>query len=184
MHCSNIPHVLLTGIDARTRGSVPTLEVHTASQLTSYQRSTTEFAGNRLTLGCEKAMPPLDLVKLTALMELTSGRAETRVGLIDGPVAMDHPDLSSDNIRALPGKLSSACTLANSIACMHGTFVAGILCASGVPQPRQSAPTAPCWCDLFLQKQHQLTDRCQARLPRNSPPRSLIASKRALTSST
>jgi hypothetical protein len=39
-------------------------------------------------------MGPLDLVNLTPLMERTSGRAEIKVGLIDGPVAMDHPDLA------------------------------------------------------------------------------------------
>jgi subtilisin family serine protease len=72
-------------------------------------------------------MHPLDLVKLTQLMELTSGRPEVRIGLIDGPVAIDHPDLASENIRELPSKVSGSCTTANSIACVHGTFVAGIL---------------------------------------------------------
>lgn len=74
-------------------------------------------------------MSPLDLVKLTALMERTGGRAETMVGLIDGPVVVNHPDLVSENIREVPGKLSGACAQASNAACMHGTFVAGILCA-------------------------------------------------------
>jgi subtilisin family serine protease len=74
-------------------------------------------------------MSPLDLVKLTALMEHTSGRAEIMVGLIDGPVVVNHPDLVSENIREVPGKLSGACAQASNAACMHGTFVAGILCA-------------------------------------------------------
>jgi subtilisin family serine protease len=74
-------------------------------------------------------MSPLDLVKLTALMERTAGRAEIMVGLIDGPVAVNHPDLVSENIREVPGKLSGACAQASNAACMHGTFVAGILCA-------------------------------------------------------
>ncbi|MEK6285033.1 MAG: S8 family serine peptidase [Acidobacteriota bacterium] len=91
-------------------------------------------------------MPPLDLVKLSAVMELTSGRAETTVALIDGPVAMDHPDLASENIRALPGKLNAACALANSAACMHGTFVAGILSAK-----RGAAAPAICpGCTLLV----------------------------------
>lgn len=72
---------------------------------------------------------PLDLVNLSGLMELTSGRPEVKVGLIDGPVALDHPDLEKENIRVIPGKLSGACALASSAACMHGTFVAGILFA-------------------------------------------------------
>src|SRR5262245_60497533 len=74
-------------------------------------------------------MSPLELVKLRALMDRTSGRAEIAVGLIDGPVAIDHPDLIRDNIREIPGKFSSVCAQAGSVACLHGTFVAGILCA-------------------------------------------------------
>ena len=84
-------------------------------------------------------MSPLDLVKLTALMERTSGRAEIMVGLIDGPVVVNHPDLVSENIREVPGKLSGACAQASNAACMHGTFVAGILCA------RRTSP-APAIC--------------------------------------
>jgi hypothetical protein len=40
-------------------------------------------------------MDPLDLVKLTALMERTSGSPEVTIGLIDGPVAMNHPGTRS-----------------------------------------------------------------------------------------
>lgn len=74
-------------------------------------------------------MNPLDLVNLTALMELTSGSPEIMVGLIDGPIIMNHPDIANENIREIPGKLSGICAQASSAACMHGTFVAGILCA-------------------------------------------------------
>jgi subtilisin family serine protease len=81
---------------------------------------------------------PFDLVKLKALMELTSGRPEIVVGLIDGPIVMNHPDLAGENIREVPGK-SGACAQASSVACMHGTFVAGILSAK-----RNS--TAPAIC--------------------------------------
>jgi hypothetical protein len=47
-------------------------------------------------------MNHLDLVKLTALMERTSGTPEIMVGLLDGPVATKHPDLESGHIRELP----------------------------------------------------------------------------------
>lgn len=83
-------------------------------------------------------MDSLDLVKLTALMKLTSGKSEIIIGLIDGPVVKDHPDLVSKNIREVPGK-SGVCSQASSTACMHGTFVAGILSAK-----RDS--TAPAIC--------------------------------------
>ena len=72
---------------------------------------------------------PLDLVKLPALMELTSGRSDIMVGLIDGPIAMDHPSLATGNISEVPGKMRGACAQADSAACVHGTSVAGILCA-------------------------------------------------------
>jgi subtilisin family serine protease len=78
----------------------------------------------------------LDLVKLTVLMELSSGRPDIVVGLIDGPVNLNHPDLASENIRETPGQSSGVCAVASSTACMHGTFVAGILSAnreSGAP---------------------------------------------------
>jgi subtilisin family serine protease len=78
----------------------------------------------------------LDLVGLTPLMERTRGSCEIKVGLIDGPVAIDHPDLTTENIREVPGEFAGTCALSNSTACKHGTFVAGILLAKrGSPAP-------------------------------------------------
>jgi len=74
-------------------------------------------------------MNHLDLVQLTALMERTSGSPDMRVGLIDGPVVMNHPDLAEGKSREISGKLSGTCTQVSSAACLHGTFVAGVLCA-------------------------------------------------------
>ena len=91
-------------------------------------------------------MDPLNLVKLTRLMELTGGSPEVVIGLIDGPVAIDHPDLAKDSVRELPGGLPGTCTIANSVACTHGTFVAGILCAK-----RDSRAPAICpQCTLLV----------------------------------
>jgi len=82
---------------------------------------------------------PLDLVNLTRLMELSAGRAETIIGLIDGPVAIGHTDLQSERIRVIPGRLAGTCDAAGSFACMHGTLVAGVLSAK-----RGSAAPAIC----------------------------------------
>ena len=60
-------------------------------------------------------------------MALSPGRPEIVVGLIDGPVAIGHFDLS-DNVREAPGA-AAACAQATSAACLHGTFVAGVLTA-------------------------------------------------------
>jgi subtilisin family serine protease len=91
-------------------------------------------------------MGPLELVKLDRLMERTSGTYEIVIGLIDGPVAMDHPDFAGNNIRGLPGKQSASCTLSNSVACQHGTFVAGVLSA----QRGSSAPAICPGCTLLV----------------------------------
>lgn len=74
-------------------------------------------------------MDPLNLINISALMERTSGSSDVKIGLIDGPVVMEHPDLASERLREVPGKNGAACTQSGSTACMHGTFVAGILSA-------------------------------------------------------
>jgi subtilisin family serine protease len=69
-------------------------------------------------------------------MERTRGSSAVVIGLIDGPVANDHPDLASEHIRELPGKVGGTCVHTHSIACQHGTFVAGVLLAKrGSPAP-------------------------------------------------
>jgi hypothetical protein len=75
-------------------------------------------------------MESLDLVNLSPLMKRTLGKAEIVIGLIDGPVALGHPDLASSNIRELHNDRPSRCSQTGSPACQHGTFVAGILSAS------------------------------------------------------
>src|SRR5262245_13960379 len=72
-------------------------------------------------------MTPLDLVRLPPLMARTSGSPAVTIGRIDGPVA-SHPDLEPARRRDLAPH-GAACVTATSIACQHGTFVAGILAA-------------------------------------------------------
>ena len=74
-------------------------------------------------------MTPFDLVGLTPLMGRTRGRPEITVGLIDGPVALDLPDLTGQRIQELRGSAPAACHNRDSAACAHGTFVAGMLAA-------------------------------------------------------
>jgi subtilisin family serine protease len=70
---------------------------------------------------------PLDLVNLTSLMALTTGRLEVLIGLIDGPVALDHPGIAGENFREASLRVSGKCTPNGGIACLHGTYIAGIL---------------------------------------------------------
>jgi subtilisin family serine protease len=89
---------------------------------------------------------PLELVRLPDLMERSQGRPEIKIALIDGPVALNHPDLAGAAIRELPGKLGGTCTRADALACRHGTFVAGVLAAR-----RDSGAPAICpGCTLLL----------------------------------
>lgn len=91
-------------------------------------------------------MNALELVGLSELMALTPGRPDVVIGLIDGPVAVDHPDLTPDCVRGVAGKVGGVCSLASSAACAHGTFVAGMLCAR-----RGSAAPAICpGCTLVV----------------------------------
>ena len=85
-------------------------------------------------------MTPLDLVKLTPLLGRTSGKPHVKIGLIDGPVAMNHPELAQRASPRDPWKWRAARVLRpRSTACLHGTFVAGILCAK-----RDSSAPAIC----------------------------------------
>jgi subtilisin family serine protease len=71
---------------------------------------------------------------LTPLMDRSRGRSEVTIGLIDGPVALDHPALARDQIRELRGR--GASNRPNGNASLHGVFVAGILSAErGSPAP-------------------------------------------------
>ena len=91
-------------------------------------------------------MNPLELVRLPDLMKRGQGRPEVTVALIDGPVASNLPDLASATIREIPGKLNGTCARADTVACTHGTFVAGMLAAR-----RGSAAPAICpACTLLL----------------------------------
>jgi subtilisin family serine protease len=91
-------------------------------------------------------MSPVDLVRLAALMERSQGSREIAVALVDGPVVLSHPDLAGASVRELPGKSKGACSRADSVACTHGTFVAGMLFAR-----RGSAAPAICpGCTMLL----------------------------------
>jgi subtilisin family serine protease len=92
----------------------------------------------------EVGVGSLDLVKLAPLMRLTEGRPEVAIGIIDGPVAIDQPDLVVQNVREVAGS-GKGCLRNNSSACMHGTLVAGILAGR-----RRSAAPAICPGCTFL----------------------------------
>lgn len=69
----------------------------------------------------------LRLVGMDELMRVSSGNPQTVVAMIDGPVNSYHPDLVSKNMHTVSGFAGDACVDAESHACMHGTYIAGIL---------------------------------------------------------
>jgi len=78
----------------------------------------------------------LDLVNLAPLMERSSGVPQIVIGLMDGPVASNHPDLAAESVREIGGEPGAGCTHSGSAACIHGTFTVGILSAKrGSPAP-------------------------------------------------
>ncbi|HTS67997.1 MAG TPA: S8 family serine peptidase [Terriglobia bacterium] len=115
-------------------------------------------------------MSPLDLVRLSALMERSEGRAEFAIALIDGPVALDHPDLAGATVRTLPdrelpGKLKGTCSLADSVACTHGTFVAGMLFA----RRGSVAPAIAPGCTLLLRPIFAEAPNVNGQIPSATP---------------
>jgi subtilisin family serine protease len=91
-------------------------------------------------------MNPLDVVRLPPLMALGRGRPEIAIALIDGPVATDHPDLSTSLIKEVSQSARSVCQRTSSVACTHGTFVAGML----VARRGSEAPAICPGCTLLL----------------------------------
>ena len=75
---------------------------------------------------------PWNSLNSRQLMERTRGSSEIKIGLIDGPVAIQHTDFASNRLREIPGKNVMTCAQANSAACRHGTFIAGILTAKQI----------------------------------------------------
>jgi subtilisin family serine protease len=107
----------------------------------------------------------LDLIRLTPLLERSSGKPEIKLGLIDGPVLLDHPDLATENIREVPGEFAGACALSSSAACKHGTFVAGILLAK-----RGSTAPAICpGCSLLVRPIFRETNSGNGHMPSATP---------------
>src|SRR5262245_24602065 len=106
----------------------------------------------------------LDVVGLRALMEVSAGSADIVVGLIDGPVAADHPDLASQNIQGL-SPVTGKTVGSNGVATTHGTFVAGILTAR-----RGSRAPAICpGCTLLVRPVFLETASDSAEMPSATP---------------
>jgi subtilisin family serine protease len=91
-------------------------------------------------------MDALEQVKLRSLMAISTGIPEVVIGLIDGPIDFKHSAFQGSNITTVKDSQYAACRSASSIACVHGTFIAGMLCA----RRGLSAPAICPNCKLLL----------------------------------
>ena len=74
-------------------------------------------------------MNPLAQTRLISLMNITRGNPDITIGVIDGPVDLNHPAFQGSRIRTVKDSQVVECKKTSDIACTHGTFVTGILCA-------------------------------------------------------
>jgi subtilase family protein/cyclic patellamide precursor peptide PatG len=69
------------------------------------------------------------VVGLERLMDRTEGNPSVRIGVIDGPARLTHPDIARDNVIVSGNGAEWDCVNPQSEACRHGTFVLGSLAA-------------------------------------------------------
>ena len=110
-------------------------------------------------VGHSHGRAPLDLVGLTLLMEVTTGSSEVGIGLIDGPVDTDHPDLAAQTVTSIGPSHVDSCRQVNRAACAHGSYVAGILIARrGSEAPAIGPDCALLVRPIFLEPMTNLDD--------------------------
>ncbi|WON73703.1 S8 family peptidase [Nitrosospira sp. Is2] len=110
-------------------------------------------------------MVPTQLIRLSALMERTSGGTEISIGLIDGPVFTQHSELAAAHMRKIAAPNQASCTRNQSMACLHGTFIAGILSAK-----RTSPAPAICPdCTLLVRPIFSEASAGQEHMPAATP---------------
>lgn len=114
-------------------------------------------------------MRPLETVNLRPLMKLTEGRKDISIGIIDGPIELSHPAFINAKIRTVNRSQLIGCKRSNSMACTHGTFIAGILVGN-----RNSAAPAICpKCEIiirpiFAEDTHYDNNSIETNLPTSS----------------
>ena len=120
-------------------------------------------------------MDPLDQTNLRSVMSISKGEPNIVIGIIDGPVQLNHPAFQRSRIRTARDSQMNTCKNASSIACSHGTFVAGILCA----ERGLSAPAICPNCEIILNpvfmEEKDNTDKKDILFPSTTPEELAIA---------
>ena len=110
-------------------------------------------------------MLPSNQLRLTALMAVLKGNPDVRIGLIDGPVFAEHADLRSSRLRYVSATDGATCSQTSSMACLHGTFVAGMLSAN----PGSVAPAICPDCTLLIRPIFPETTTNRNQMPSATP---------------
>lgn len=98
-------------------------------------------------------------------MERTTGSPDVSIGLIDGPVFSSHPHLNAQHLLQIGDLNQANCTRAGSMACLHGTFIAGILSAKRTSLAPSICPD----CTLFIHPIFGETSAGQEHAPTAAP---------------
>ena len=110
-------------------------------------------------------MNHLELVKLSGLMEESSGSSAISIGLIDGPVDKSNPGLTNSNIIMVNRGSLVKCSQSNSTACLHGTYIASILCAKRCFNAQAICPD----CTLLVLPIFEETSLSEMKEPTTTP---------------
>ena len=118
--------------------------------------------------GWKTSWDPLTLINLKPLMDISQGKSEIAIGLIDGPIDITHPAFNISKIRTVNKSNIIACKNVESIDCMHGTFVAGILCGNRYHSIPAICPSCTIVSYPIFHEKELSDGSDEARFPRSS----------------
>jgi subtilisin family serine protease len=110
-------------------------------------------------------MDTIQQIRLHSLMSASKGKSDVTIGLIDGPVDFSHPDFRDLKMETVNDEHDvGGCRNVSSIACQHGTFVAGILSSN-----RGSlAPSICPGCKIILRPIFEETFSIKLSMPKSN----------------
>jgi len=104
-------------------------------------------------------------LRLQALIARSLGDSGVGIGVVDGPVDLDHHAFDTSKISTTNDHEYVACKKAESFACIHGTFVTGIL--TGIRNP--SAPAICPGCNILLRPIFKEFNQGSFAMPASTP---------------
>ena len=106
----------------------------------------------------------LALVGLPELMARTAGALTVPIGFLDGPVAIDHPDLAGADIRAVNGRVGAACISPFTARATTALTWPGSCLRDAAPERRPSAPAHAARASYLLRGERDAGPRSPAEV--------------------